>query len=123
MCGIIKFNVHWKPHTVPFLFLQPLRQKSRRVFAGAHEKSQKSAEAEPAEEDVKFYCLCRRPDEGGMVMCDNPDCHLQWFHMSCVGVKDDAELAEKNWYCPDCRPLFPESFRSTGNDVRRLQRK
>ncbi|PPQ63133.1 hypothetical protein CVT24_005773 [Panaeolus cyanescens] len=56
-------------------------------------------EAEDAEEDLTLYCFCNKQSYGDMIGCDNPHCPYQWFHISCVGVKQP--LPDK-WYCPEC---------------------
>ncbi|KAF9534597.1 hypothetical protein CPB83DRAFT_842582 [Crepidotus variabilis] len=56
-------------------------------------------EGEDAEEDSTLYCFCHKQSYGDMIGCDNPDCSYQWFHLTCVGVKQP--LPDK-WYCPEC---------------------
>uniref|UniRef100_A0A0N5AU18 PHD domain-containing protein n=1 Tax=Syphacia muris TaxID=451379 RepID=A0A0N5AU18_9BILA len=34
-----------------------------------------------------------------MVMCDNKDCPIEWFHFGCVGL---SETPKGRWYCPTC---------------------
>ena len=48
------------------------------------------------------YCFCHRGEEGRMIACDNPDCKIEWFHYSCVGIK---RKPKGNWYCKDCQSL------------------
>ncbi|KAK7495255.1 hypothetical protein BaRGS_00013437, partial [Batillaria attramentaria] len=49
-----------------------------------------------------LWCYCRRTEEeDDMVACDNENCEVKWFHLSCVGLQcipreDDA------WFCPTC---------------------
>ncbi|KAF9498720.1 hypothetical protein BDN71DRAFT_1443133 [Pleurotus eryngii] len=57
-------------------------------------------EADDAE-DTTIYCFCQKTGAGEMMIgCDNPSCPYQWFHISCVGVKQP--LPDK-WYCPECK--------------------
>ncbi|TEB37082.1 hypothetical protein FA13DRAFT_1705410 [Coprinellus micaceus] len=56
-------------------------------------------DGEEGEEDPTPYCFCQRRSFGVMIGCDYPDCTYQWFHITCVGVKEP--LPEK-WYCSDC---------------------
>ncbi|KAF7432776.1 Histone acetyltransferase complex subunit [Pleurotus ostreatus] len=57
-------------------------------------------EADDAE-DTTIYCFCQKTGAGEMMIgCDNPSCSYQWFHISCVGVKQP--LPDK-WYCPECK--------------------
>ncbi|KAG8986918.1 Histone acetyltransferase complex subunit [Tulasnella sp. 427] len=57
-------------------------------------------------EDKQLYCFCRKLSYGEMIACDNDDCHYQWFHLPCVGIK--PPLPEK-WYCSECRTLMGHS--------------
>ena len=60
-------------------------------------------EVESATDEVgqEQYCICDKPSSGGMVACDNDDCHRQWFHFECVGLKGAPK--SKHWYCDDCK--------------------
>ncbi|TPX48640.1 hypothetical protein SeLEV6574_g01915 [Synchytrium endobioticum] len=51
-------------------------------------------------EDEQLYCLCQRISQGEMIACDNEDCHIEWFHLGCVGL---ATAPEGKWFCPECR--------------------
>ncbi|KIO30203.1 hypothetical protein M407DRAFT_224964 [Tulasnella calospora MUT 4182] len=57
-------------------------------------------------EDKQLYCFCRKLSYGEMIACDNDNCHYQWFHLPCVGIK--PPLPEK-WYCSECRTLMGHS--------------
>ena len=35
--------------------------------------------------------------EDNMIGCDNSDCEREWYHFSCVGIKDQPT---GQWYCP-----------------------
>lgn len=52
------------------------------------------------EEDRTLYCFCQSVSYGEMVACDGPNCKYEWFHYSCVNLK---EPPKGQWYCPDCR--------------------
>ena len=32
------------------------------------------------------YCLCKKGEFGTIVLCDNVDCLIKWFHFPCVGL-------------------------------------
>ncbi|KAF9057826.1 hypothetical protein BJ165DRAFT_1423769 [Panaeolus papilionaceus] len=72
-------------------------------------------EGEDAEEDLTLYCFCHKQSYGDMIGCDNPECPYQWFHISCVGVKQP--LPDK-WYCPECI-----RNRGTGTEKRKGRKK
>ena len=60
-------------------------------------KSTNSANLEPNE---PVYCVCRQISYGQMIMCDNSDCDLEWFHFDCVKL---SSKPKGKWYCPQCR--------------------
>lgn len=85
---------------------RPLK-RSRGQSTGASEdhahatqppKNRPNIAAKNGDED-EVYCVCQRPSFGNMVACDNPGCQFEWFHYSCVGLK---EPPTGTWYCPDC---------------------
>ncbi|QLG72019.1 hypothetical protein HG535_0C03720 [Zygotorulaspora mrakii] len=52
------------------------------------------------EEDKTLYCFCQSVSYGEMVACDGEHCKFEWFHYSCVNLKEPPKGA---WFCPDCR--------------------
>ena len=54
--------------------------------------------AETSDSD-ELYCVCKsyKPDQ--MIACDNPQCLTEWYHFSCLGLK---EAPKEDWYCPYC---------------------
>ncbi|TFK36471.1 hypothetical protein BDQ12DRAFT_667880 [Crucibulum laeve] len=52
------------------------------------------------EEDERLYCFCQKHSYGDMIACDNEGCPYEWFHLSCVGMKQP--LPDK-WYCQECK--------------------
>ena len=65
--------------------------------------------------DVK-YCVCQAPAHGKMVSCDNETCLVEWFHLSCVGLKEPPKVGK--WYCPECFDLLGDP-----NNLRKKRRK
>jgi inhibitor of growth protein 3 len=53
-------------------------------------------------EDTTLYCFCQKVSFGDMVGCDNDNCKYQWFHWTCVGLKNEPA---GEWLCPECRKL------------------
>ena len=47
------------------------------------------------------YCQEDRPDLDQMVGCDNQDCPIQWFHLSCLNLTVE-QLPSGDWFCPEC---------------------
>jgi len=37
--------------------------------------------------DKQTFCYCHGPEEGDMIACDNPDCTIGWFHISCLHME------------------------------------
>eukprot|EP01026_Neomeris_dumetosa_P061623 TRINITY_DN5817_c0_g1_i1.p7 TRINITY_DN5817_c0_g1~~TRINITY_DN5817_c0_g1_i1.p7 ORF type:complete len:108 (-),score=10.49 TRINITY_DN5817_c0_g1_i1:997-1320(-) len=54
--------------------------------------------------DEPRYCTCNRVSFGDMIMCDNEQCEIQWFHFECVGLSPESVPPEDlQWFCPQCR--------------------
>ena len=45
-----------------------------------------------------FFCICQQEEFGAMIACDNPQCPVQWFHFSCVGITREST---GHWYCDE----------------------
>lgn len=60
------------------------------------------------QEDNTPYCYCREKSHGSMIMCDNADCKIQWFHWTCVGINEDPT---GDWFCKECSKLPPSKIR------------
>ncbi|KAF2104667.1 hypothetical protein NA57DRAFT_51481 [Rhizodiscina lignyota] len=57
--------------------------------------------SEEGEDGEPRYCFCNEVSYGTMVGCDGDDCEKQWFHLSCVGLRE-APKSDETWYCADC---------------------
>lgn len=33
---------------------------------------------------AEAFCVCRGPEKDKMIACDNENCHVRWFHFSCI---------------------------------------
>ncbi|VEL30202.1 unnamed protein product [Protopolystoma xenopodis] len=53
----------------------------------------------PVDPNEPTYCVCKQVSYGEMVACDNPDCHVEWFHFGCVGL---TVKPKGQWFCPQC---------------------
>ncbi|XP_043463238.1 inhibitor of growth protein 5 [Leptopilina heterotoma] len=53
----------------------------------------------PVDPNEPTYCLCHQVSYGEMIGCDNPDCPIEWFHFTCVGL---TTKPKGKWYCPKC---------------------
>ena len=54
------------------------------------------------ENNIQYFCFCRRPSFPPMVACDYRDCKWEWFHYSCVWVKN---VPKGRWFCKNCKAL------------------
>lgn len=59
----------------------------------------------PAEEtdEEERYCICSGFDEGAMIACDG-GCS-DWFHLSCIGMKEKEQEGIDQYICPSCVKL------------------
>ena len=47
-------------------------------------------------------CYCRRDEEFDTIIgCDNEQCTIQWYHLSCLQIPQN-HVPKGKWYCPDC---------------------
>lgn len=52
--------------------------------------------------DPELWCICRRPDDGStMILCDNDQCLIKWFHVECLKMVA-IPGTEDSWYCANC---------------------
>lgn len=50
----------------------------------------------------RLWCICKGPEDlDDMVACDNENCVVQWFHLSCVGLSQ-APSETESWLCTSC---------------------
>lgn len=48
------------------------------------------------------WCTCQQDIDGSVLMgCDNEQCKIQWFHMSCMDIQQPPE---GDCFCPTCQP-------------------
>lgn len=53
----------------------------------------------PLDPNEPKYCICRGVSYGEMIACDNKECHIEWFHYPCVGLR---AAPKGKWYCGQC---------------------
>ncbi|KAF7187363.1 Inhibitor of growth protein 3 [Pseudocercospora fuligena] len=66
--------------------------------------------------DEPLYCICRKPEHGLMVGCDNEDCNKQWFHYRCAGLTEEPR---GEWLCTECSTKPRSKLRIAPTDGRR----
>ena len=56
------------------------------------------------EDDSQPWCYCRRDASfDDMIGCDNADCPIEWFHLSCLHLtQQQVPQGKCKWYCPEC---------------------
>ena len=52
--------------------------------------------------DDRPYCICGEPSTMEMIVCDDDQCAVVWWHYSCAGVSADA--LPDTWICNQCIP-------------------
>ena len=48
------------------------------------ENTTESSYEDTSNASEEAYCYCHGPEEGTMIACDNPDCLIEWFHITCL---------------------------------------
>lgn len=71
----------------------------------------------PVDPNEPKYCYCREVSHGEMVGCDNHECSIEWFHLSCVGLRV-APKANETWYCQQCAPMFTSDGAPTNSKAK-----
>ena len=60
------------------------------------------ASTDPDDADAEVWCFCKQGESyGDMIGCDNPQCTIQWFHLSCLKL-EQHQVPRGKWYCPLC---------------------
>ena len=57
-------------------------------------------ESSEESDDGDTYCLCKSFKPRIMVACDNPQCLIEWYHLSRDGLTVEPD---GDWYCPFCQ--------------------
>ncbi|XP_022081440.1 histone lysine demethylase PHF8-like isoform X2 [Acanthaster planci] len=47
------------------------------------------------------YCICRQPYDASQFMIECDTCQ-DWFHGSCVGIREDQSADIEEYHCPNC---------------------
>ncbi|OCF57536.1 hypothetical protein L486_04994 [Kwoniella mangroviensis CBS 10435] len=55
----------------------------------------------PADPNEPRYCYCNQVSYGQMIGCENEECPLEWFHLTCLGLESPPQ---GKWWCNVCRP-------------------
>ena len=73
----------------------------------------KSSDCED-EDMTRLWCYCQEPSFGDMILCDNENCSIKWFHFDCLWIRCPPK---NHWYCPSCQKL-PNFCRAKGANKR-----
>lgn len=90
--------IHEKPQEEKSSTSKKSKKKKRK--SKAEKERDDSPIDQPIDPDEPTYCLCEQVSFGEMICCDNEQCHIEWFHFSCVGLNTKPK---GKWYCPKCR--------------------
>ncbi len=83
---LAKAETIWRTSILPELL-------TRRLEMARPNKDNSEAKATTSKEAI--YCVCRKPESGDMVGCD------EWFHLTCLKLK--RKPSAKTWYCKKCK--------------------
>ncbi|CCK72238.1 Spp1p KNAG_0J01570 [Huiozyma naganishii CBS 8797] len=66
---------------------------------------------------VDVYCICKKPDEGElMVGCDGCD---DWFHFNCMKIPTKYQKLVSHFYCPYCQAGITGQNRDSESELPR----
>ena len=84
------------------MFCQTMVEKLSDVFFKILLPELITRKHDPKNCSEKQHCSCQRPSFPPMITCNGKSCKFQYFHYSCVGLKN-APRAQ--WYCMDCKEI------------------
>jgi len=64
-----------------------------------HEQYGSPANDMPVDPNEPTYCVCGQVSFGQMIMCDNKNCPIEWFHFQCVNLNAPPR---GKWFCDRC---------------------
>lgn len=76
----------------------PIRQRRETVTVGTQVDPPRLG---PIATPPEIWCICREPEHGDMIFCENPGCLIEW--LNCLHM-DTAP--ENDWHCPNCSNIF-----------------
>jgi len=81
----------------------PVSDSTRAVpLPSAAVATQSMAEDGDDDDAGRLWCYCSKPSFGDMIMCNNKQCTIIWFHFDCLQIRSPPK---GKWYCPSCRLL------------------
>ncbi|POV99332.1 hypothetical protein PSTT_13858 [Puccinia striiformis] len=84
---------------MPFMQPKEAEEVAAMDYGPGDEAEGDEGEESNAGDDTTLYCFCQKVSYGEMIGCDNKTCQYEWFHVSCLGLK---ETPIGKWYCPQC---------------------
>ncbi|KAI9263431.1 hypothetical protein BDA99DRAFT_438424 [Phascolomyces articulosus] len=81
---------------ITFLFSLDIQSAARAQRRAQQQQQYQQQQQQQQQQEI--WCICREPAHGKMIQCDNDQCHYQWFHFSCVGLK---KAPKGDWYCEE----------------------
>ncbi|XP_033111493.1 uncharacterized protein LOC117112516 [Anneissia japonica] len=59
-------------------------------------------DTDDSDNDETCYCICKNTNSmDDLIGCDNVECAVQWYHLSCVGLSAES-VPKDDWLCPNC---------------------
>ena len=59
-------------------------------------------------EDSATWCYCNKGESGEMIACDNFQCLIQWFHLTCLKI---THIPKGKWYWPNCQKKIKKKIK------------
>ena len=85
----------------PEILARKLQQPPSSASSAAQVTTHEDESHELCDDDVgSEYCFCRQGEYGSMIACDAPNCPIEWFHFSCVGLTEEPD---GEWICDNCK--------------------
>ena len=79
----------------------PPQSDSEDVHVASNQRTSKS-------KDNATWCYCNEGESGEMIACDNNQCLIQWFHLTCLKI---THIPKGKWYCPDCQKKIKKKIK------------
>lgn len=69
----------------------------RRTITGQVQQQQPQQQQPQIQQHI--WCVCLRPSFGTMIQCDNNNCKIKWYHLTCINM---LVPPEGEWFCAYC---------------------
>lgn len=99
-----KLDIYFKEVILPEITTHSLKETGNCFEMHCDFAAKEKPVSELADDsDDKLWCTCQRPESyDDMVGCDGPNCPVEWYHMTCVGL---SKAPSGKWLCVTCKPV------------------